>query len=241
MEETNQKGLVLRARNYRENDKLLTILTPDYGKITAILKGVNKPNAKLKFAGQPFCLADFSLVKKGEFFTVTTASESLNFFEITKDYEKLSAGFAILEMSDLALDFEQKCSELLIENLHAFEVLAYKKLLPQILLIKYMLRLFKISGYEIFMEKCQNCKGEFSENIFFDFNFGNFVCEKCVSDYTAKFSPKEFSNLKLINTTDYDRLDSIKADNNTLNSLLKVLEQNFKEKFGFYIKSLKNL
>ena len=43
-------AVMLRASDYNENDKILTLLTAEKGKITAGIKGVKKAAAKLKFA-----------------------------------------------------------------------------------------------------------------------------------------------------------------------------------------------
>lgn len=50
-------ALLLRACDYGENDKIVTLLTSDRGKLTAGVKGVKKAGAKLRFAAQPFCFA----------------------------------------------------------------------------------------------------------------------------------------------------------------------------------------
>ena len=52
-------ALMLRAVDYNENDKILTLLTAENGKISAGIKGVKKAAAKLKFAAQPFCFAKY--------------------------------------------------------------------------------------------------------------------------------------------------------------------------------------
>ena len=57
-------ALVLRASDYGENDKIVTLFSLQYGKISAALKGVKKAGAKLKFAAQPFCFAEYVLAKK---------------------------------------------------------------------------------------------------------------------------------------------------------------------------------
>ena len=49
---------MLRAVDYGENDKILTLLSAEEGRITAGIKGVKKAGAKLKFAAQPFCFAE---------------------------------------------------------------------------------------------------------------------------------------------------------------------------------------
>ena len=72
--EIKLNALMLRAADYGENDKILTLLTAEYGKITAGIKGVKKPAAKLKFAAQPFCFAEYVLARRGEKFTVINCS-----------------------------------------------------------------------------------------------------------------------------------------------------------------------
>ena len=55
--ESKADALVLRATDYGEYDKMVTLLTAERGKIGAALKGVRRAGAKLKFAAQPFCFA----------------------------------------------------------------------------------------------------------------------------------------------------------------------------------------
>ena len=64
MESTKAKGLVLFSRDYAESDKLLTILTLEYGKITVKAKSVRTAKSKLKMYTQSFCFADFEFTKK---------------------------------------------------------------------------------------------------------------------------------------------------------------------------------
>ena len=64
-------AVVLNSIDYKEKDKLVKLFTAETGVISAVLKGVKSANSKLKFACQPFCFAEFELVKKGEFYTIT--------------------------------------------------------------------------------------------------------------------------------------------------------------------------
>ena len=67
MNEVKVTGIVLKAIDYREKDKLITIYSVELGLITAVLKGVNSAKAKLKFASLPFCLAEFVLAQRNGF------------------------------------------------------------------------------------------------------------------------------------------------------------------------------
>ena len=88
---------MLRAVDYGENDKILTLLTADCGKLTAGIKGVKKAGAKLRFAAQPFCLAEYMLSGRGGRYTVTGASESESFYDLRCDINKFYAASALCE------------------------------------------------------------------------------------------------------------------------------------------------
>ena len=72
--ELKVNALMIRAADYGENDKILTLLTAERGKLTAAIKGVKKAGAKLKFAAQPFCLAEYVLADSGDRYSVIQAS-----------------------------------------------------------------------------------------------------------------------------------------------------------------------
>ena len=79
--ELKTDGVVLQALDYKDNDKLLTLFSPALGKITAGIRGVKKPTAKLAFASQPFCFAEYVLAEKGGRYTVTGAYLYESFFK----------------------------------------------------------------------------------------------------------------------------------------------------------------
>lgn len=58
-------ALVIKATDYKENDKLLNLFTPSRGKLTAGIRGVRKPKAKLAFAAQPSVLRNMFSRRKG--------------------------------------------------------------------------------------------------------------------------------------------------------------------------------
>ena len=46
---SNIKGIVIRIRDYKDNDQLLDVLTSEYGVISLIARGTKKPKAKLHY------------------------------------------------------------------------------------------------------------------------------------------------------------------------------------------------
>ena len=59
-------GLILREVAYGESDKLLTVLTPDQGKITVTAKGVRSFRNHYMSTAQLMCYNEFVLYQRGD-------------------------------------------------------------------------------------------------------------------------------------------------------------------------------
>ena len=52
-------GVILVSREFKDKDRMLSILTPDRGLISVCAKGCGKPGSKTSFAALPFLVCDF--------------------------------------------------------------------------------------------------------------------------------------------------------------------------------------
>lgn len=234
------KALVLRATNYLESDKIITLFSLELGKVGARLTGCNKPTAKLKFAGQPFCLAEFELIKTGELFKVTNASEMESFFDLSLDYQKMLAGSVVLESCD-AVTQPEPAPTLFVETLKALKSLCFSELSPRLVLIKFFLELFSITGYRLGLDRCKNCGGHFSTHVLLDLNSGSLVCGLCRGLNNLEMSQAALAGLKLVAQTDYARLGSITLKDQVISEILILFGANFLARFNHSLKSLKSL
>lgn len=177
--ELKVNALMLRAVDYNENDKILTLLTAEYGKITAGIKGVKKPNAKLRFSSQPFCFAEYVLAKRGDKFTVINCSECESFYDLRTDINKFYAASAALEAANV-LSFEGgESSRLFYESVKTLgEMCAGDE---RHSLIKFLLSALEFSGYAITAENCAVCGSYLlkAEKLRFDADTGAFTCFDC--------------------------------------------------------------
>ena len=170
---------MLRAVDYNENDKILTLLSAEYGKITAGIKGVKKAGAKLKFASQPFCFAEYVLAKRGDKCTVTGCSETESFYDLRTDIMKFYAASAVAEAA-LSLTYEgDECREIFYETVRALSAMCSGD--ECLALIKYLIFVLEKSGYAIVADICPHCgKPLFCEDVLrFDMNIGSFTCADC--------------------------------------------------------------
>lgn len=163
-------ALLLRAVDYGENDKIATLLTAERGKIGASLKGVKKANAKLKFAAQPFCFAEYVLAEKSGRYTVVSASLYDGFFSLREEVEKYYAASVVCEACD-KLSYEgMECGSQLVCAVGALKEMTESE--PAFPLVKFLLQALRYAGYPVTAE------AEDSPRLFFDMESGAFSAEK---------------------------------------------------------------
>ncbi len=178
--ELKVNALMLRATDYKDNDKMLTLYSVEKGLISAGLKGVKKAGAKLLFAAQPFCFAEYILNVKGERMTVTGASEIESFYNLRLDI------FAFYSATVIA-EYLIKCgSEEGDEQLFMLVATAVKRLNFENedkleVLCSFLMKAMEIEGYGIRCRACAKCGGgaHLGEFAYFDFEKGALYCEEC--------------------------------------------------------------
>lgn len=82
-------GIVIAENAVSDSDKMLTILTSEYGKINAIAKQSRRLKSSLLSGTQFLCLSNFTLYKGSSSFRVNEANPIEMFYEIYEDYDKL--------------------------------------------------------------------------------------------------------------------------------------------------------
>ena len=155
-------ALVIKATDYKENDKLLTLFTPSRGKLTAGIRGVRKPKAKLAFAAQPFCFAEYVLAEKGGRYTVTAAYLYDGFFALRTDIVRYYAACAVLEICDALLVEEGESRALFIAAAEALKGLSLTDGDAAELLVGFCVAALHEAGYMLDLDGCGVCAGYFT-------------------------------------------------------------------------------
>ena len=104
MKPIRTKAIVLRRTNYGEADRIVQFLTPDYGKVSAMAKGVRREKSKLAGGIELLAVSDITLVSgKSEIWTLTGAKMDTFFAHIMSEYERLQFAYeAIKQVSRVA-------------------------------------------------------------------------------------------------------------------------------------------
>jgi DNA repair protein RecO (recombination protein O) len=142
------KGLVLRVQTSAEADKLLTLYTCEWGKVTVTVPGVKKIGAKLTASTEPVTENQFMVylnhpLSRGK---VTGARLLESFPQLRTGWRRLIIAQYCAEICEALTPFNEENEQKYELLLRTWQLLQTAKH-PWRILIAYMLRFLKLSGY----------------------------------------------------------------------------------------------
>ena len=170
-------ALVVRTADYGESDRMLTLFSLQNGKISAAAKGVRKAGAKLRFAAQPFCFAEYVLAHKGERYTMISASGTDGFYELRQDIGKFYAAASLAGLCDAVLPEGIVNEELFLRAVNVLKEMCEGD--AALALISFFIKLMELSGYMLDLSACAECGAVLEGKVFFDVAGGCFYCPDC--------------------------------------------------------------
>lgn len=92
-------GIVLTRTNYQEADKIMTLLTPDHGKVSVLARGVRKSKSKLAAGIELFSISEISFIRgRGELSTLISARLKKHYGYIVQDINRTMTGYELIKL-----------------------------------------------------------------------------------------------------------------------------------------------
>ena len=176
------EGIVLKSMEYEEADKIVTIYTKNYGKITAIAKGVRKIKSKFGSSLEIFTHSAF-LFYKGRNIDIVSQVEILeSFFSASKEVIKFAFAANCVEIVN-KLTEEREINVGLFDLLK--EVLHYLRESndPKLLALSFKWQTMSILGYRPLLNHCCRCNKSVKDQkeIYFNIKEGGLLCNNCIA------------------------------------------------------------
>lgn len=175
------QGLVLRHADYREHDRVLTLLTPDRGRVEALCRGCRKPKSPLLAASELFCLGEYVLYKGKGHEMVTACQVQDSFYAVREDYDRLSYGALMLSAAEIAAQAEQPAEHLMILLTRSLKRLCEGALDPAQVCAAFLLHFASLMGVKPRLNHCALCQRPLAadEAAWLDPVAGGLVCAGC--------------------------------------------------------------
>lgn len=173
-------ALVLRTVDYKETDKILTLLTQDQGKLTASARGCRKKGSAIAAGCQLLAWAEVVLYDYQGRWSVKEAAVERLFQGVRDDIERLALGCYFAEVTELlAVEGEEnpELLSLILNSLHALDKLPERPL--PLVKAAFEWKAMALAGYEPLIDGCAVCGAHPSENPRFHLREGVLHCAKC--------------------------------------------------------------
>lgn len=184
MANTKINGIVLSENNMGDFDKMLTILTPNVGKISCVAKGARRPKSALLAGTQMFCFGEYLVFKGSQTYHINSVEPIEVFYNLRIDLDKLKYAVHINKIiQDVTHENQNtyKILQLLLNTLYTIS--ETDKNLDMVLGV-FKLRLLCILGFTPNVIKCTNCK-ESEELSYFSIKDNGLKCAICGKQDTS--------------------------------------------------------
>ena len=174
-------GLVIKAQNTGEQDRLVTLLTRRYGVIRAFANGARNPKNRNASATSLLCYADFTITKTAKGICIIKESTAKDvFFSLRSDIIRLSLAQYFAELASELAPREEEADEFLSLLLNAIYLASDSKKSLQLIKAATELRLLSLSGYMPSLIGCASCGAFETPEMRFCPASGKLYCADCV-------------------------------------------------------------
>ena len=229
----NTKALVLRSVQYKESSRILTVLTPEHGKLTVSARGAVRKTSRVTASVQPLAFSDMTLSKTRDRYLLTESQIIEQFDELSTDLERFALAAYFTELLDSLSDEDSPNPELLSLGLNALHMLCRPNERPnELIKAAFELRAMCLSGYAPALESCVDCgvslnsETALSGKVFLDLYGGDVYCERCApdNDNITLLSADAFAACRYICACEAKRLYSFTLEAPSLLNISAVCE-----------------
>ena len=185
-------GIVLRRHNLGEADRIITFLTPEYGKVRAVAKGVRRIKSRMAGHLELFSRSQLMLAEGRNLDIVTSARLQHFGAGSTDNYDRLRLSYLAAEMLEKLTDDEGvpqpdlfMLAASLYEALEAAPSFGWLEL-------SFKLKLADSLGYRPELGQCMQCgSGSSDREYFFSPTLGGIIDSSCKTGLESPMSHKE--------------------------------------------------
>jgi DNA repair protein RecO (recombination protein O) len=238
------RGLVLKSRNLGEADRVLVLLTEDYRKCEAVVKGARRQRSRFIGNTLPFNLIN-GLFFTGKNLDQLSQVELIHSFAVLReDLVKMAYASYWAELIAEFLPERENVTEIFRFLLAALITLE-KTTTPDLLSLAFQMRLLNYLGYQPQLDGCTECGKEVSGKINLSVRSGGTICDQCASQCTLDLrqtliviNPAELVLLRSLTDIDIRQLDRIPLAGVNQETIRALLRSFIEERLDHPLKSL---
>lgn len=185
MKEYQTEAILLAARDWSGADRVVTLFSNEYGKITALAYGAR--NAKSRMAGilQPFSHVDLAIQPGKSIDTVKQCELKQSFRHIREDLTAMAYASFLAEIVAELWPEREPDPQVFSLLLGAFRLITSRN--PRIVAQAAAWQLLALAGFTPQLERCVICQAECAPPAGFNAEAGGLVCTDCATHKSTAF------------------------------------------------------
>ncbi len=172
------KGIVILESNMNDYDKMITILTPDMGKIGVAARGARRPKSTMLASTQFLSFSNFVIYSSPSSYSVNSCETIEVFYNIRTDIEKLNYSSTIAKMIYDVTDEHQYTYNILQLLLNTLYMISETDKNLDFIFSVFKMRLMTYLGFTPQLSKCAVC-GRQDMISHFSIKNSGFECQTC--------------------------------------------------------------
>ncbi len=147
MNQIQTSVIILSRTDFGEADRILTLLTPDHGKLRLMAKGVRRVKSKLAGGIELFSISDISFIKgRGDIGTLISTRLVKHYGNIVRDVNRTLLGYDLIKILNRATEDEPEADyfELLEQS---FAALDDSSISIELIRLWFAMQLLRLSGH----------------------------------------------------------------------------------------------
>ena len=231
------EGIVVSSTPFKENSKIINILTKENGIIGCVSKGCRKLKSKLRLPSENFAYGTFHLYYKENGLSTLIDGDIKNYFiNIKSDINKISYLSYLCELSTYV--YKESGSEeiysLLESAILKIEDGFDSKIITNIIELQYL----DYIGIGLNLNECVVCGN--SKVVTLSLSRGGYVCSFHRTNEPL-LDEKVMKLLRLYNYVDISKITSLDIEKSTSNEINRIISEYYDEYSGININSKKIL
>jgi DNA repair protein RecO (recombination protein O) len=182
-------AVVIRTADFGEADRMLTLLTKDYGLMSAKVKAAKKQTSKLFCSSGLFCCGEYEFYEKGGYYGIRGCDITHSFQKLPEDYDAYSAACFIADVAGKVAQEENPEPKLFALVVNALYALETKAAGADTAVCYFVQRLLYLEGLYPNISECVICgRGDVTH---FSAEQGGALCPECAKTHGGERTGRE--------------------------------------------------
>lgn len=151
------QAIVLQRVDWRENDRILTLFSPEAGRVDALCRGCRKPKSPLLAASELFTLGEYVLFSSKGREILQSCNVIEAFYPLRLDYQRLAAAAMMASACLKVIQPEEPMGHLFILLARSLKRLAFEDTPVEAVVSAFLLHHVTLQGVKPRLNHCVRC------------------------------------------------------------------------------------